>query len=206
MEIIELGAIGYASNCYIIHSGADAYIVDPTAEVEKILSTLGERHLTLQGVLLTHGHFDHLLSLSPLLDAVRVPVYIHELDAELLGDAHKNASLPLLLRSLTFPAADRYLHDGDILPLGDESVTVLHTPGHTQGSVCFDLGEAMLTGDTLFSEGYGRVDLYGGDRGSLVHSMRRLCTLASDSDRRIFCGHGESSTLREALRITLSYL
>ncbi len=206
MEIIELCSLGYASNCYIIHSGADAYIVDPTARVEQILSTLEERHLTLQGVLLTHGHFDHALSLSPLLDAVRVPVYVHELDAELLGDAHKNASLPLLFRSLTFPAADRYLHDGDILPLGNESVTVLHTPGHTQGSVCFDLGEAMLTGDTLFSEGYGRVDLYGGDRVSLVSSMRRLCTLASDSDRRIFCGHGDSSTLRKALSITLSYL
>lgn len=206
MEIIELGAIGYASNCYIIHSGEDAYIIDPTAGVEKILSTLDQNSLTLRGVLLTHGHFDHVLSLSPLLDAVRVPVYIHELDAELLGDAYKNASLPLLFHSLTFPAADKYLHDGDILPLGNESVTVLHTPGHTRGSVCFDLGEAMLTGDTLFSEGYGRVDLYGGDRGSLVRSMRRLCTLASDSDRRIFCGHGESSTLREALRITLTYL
>ncbi len=200
METLCLARGGFASNCYIAYASGEAFVIDPSAEVSQILSALRERSLTLCGILLTHGHFDHLLSLGDLLaECGGVPVYAHSLDFELFSDPQKNASAPLLYRSMLFPTPTHALSEGDTLTLGGEKLTVLHTPGHTPGSVCFDAGDVLFTGDTLFAEGCGRWDLYGGDARVLHSSLSRLRELSQGSDRRILCGHGEGSTLRRAL-------
>ncbi len=198
MEIIPLRPTGFCSNSFILHNGKEALAVDPSMPHEMYLSMLSSNGLTLKGILLTHGHFDHIYRSDELKKATHSPVYIHELDAELLGDSRKNAYSHFFEGALTVSAANIFLKEGDTVMLGDEGIKVIHTPGHTRGSVCYDAGDFMLTGDTLFAGGYGRYDLYGGDLRALKASLSRLASLAKTDNKPIYCGHGESSTLKRA--------
>ncbi|MBO5715530.1 MAG: MBL fold metallo-hydrolase [Clostridia bacterium] len=198
MEIISLPTVGFASNCFIVHNGKEAFVLDPSISEKTILKNLAERGLVLKGILLTHGHFDHIWRAQELRDETGVPLYVHELDAEMLTDADKNAYRTFTGNDFTIEKADVLLHDGDTISLGDEVITVMHTPGHTKGSVCYDTGDSLLTGDTIFAQGFGRYDLYGGDVNALKTSIQKLTKMAETENRWIFCGHGESSTLRQA--------
>lgn len=198
MEIISLSVTGFSSNCFIVHNGIDALVVDPSISEKKIIAALGEKNLTLKGILLTHGHFDHVWRAKELREATGAPLYIHELDSEMLTDSHKNAFATFTGGEFTVGEADILLREGDKIALGDENILVLHTPGHTKGSVCFDTGDSLITGDTIFAEGFGRCDLYGGDMSALKQSIKRLTEMAKSESRWIYPGHGESSTLRQA--------
>ena len=198
MEIISLPTIGFTSNCYVIHNGKEAFVVDPSISEKKILKALEERKLSLKGILLTHGHFDHIWRAQELREETGAPLYVHELDDEMLTDSDKNAYRTFTGNDFAIEKADVLLKDGDVIALGDEKITVLHTPGHTEGSVCYDTGDSLITGDTIFAEGFGRCDLYGGDMGALKQSIQRLTKIAETENRWIFCGHGEGSTLRQA--------
>lgn len=202
MTLVSLTPKSFASNCYLALQDGHAYVIDPSASVERILAALREHNAVCDGILLTHGHFDHMLSLDPLADALPdVPIYIHADDAENLADGEKNAYTAFFGRQHAYRSADKLLQEGDRLPLGDEYLTVLHTPGHTKGSVCY-LGsenDYLISGDTLFAQGYGRYDLYGGDVNALVASLRRLSTLSGELT--LASGHGELSSLSNALRL-----
>lgn len=196
----------FASNCYLLlseHKGQTlALVIDPGVSVESILQALEQESAVLQGILLTHGHFDHVLSLDALRDVLpHVPTYIHEADAELLTDAKKNAFATLFGLDRTWRSADRQLKDGDTLTLGEDCIHVLHTPGHTRGSVCYQCDGMLLSGDTLFANGYGRYDLYGGDAQALLGSLQSLRALPQQL--RIYPGHGESASLSDALAAVL---
>lgn len=205
MEIITLRTIGFASNCYIIHNGKDAFVVDPSISEKKILSKLDEMGLTIKGILLTHGHFDHVFCAQQLRAETGTPLYIHELDDEMLTDADKNAYRTFTGQNFTVGNADILLHDGDVISLGNEQIMVLHTPGHTKGSVCFDTGDSLISGDTIFAQGFGRYDLYGGDISALKSSLYSLMKMAEDNNRWLYPGHGESSTLRQATKFLKYY-
>lgn len=199
MEIISLSVTGFESNCFIIHNSVEAFVVDPSTSEQKILWALEKNGLTLKGILLTHGHFDHIFRAQELRDATGAPLYIHELDAEMLNDADKNAYHTFTGKYFVIKkAADVLLHDADEISLGDEKIKVIHTPGHTKGSVCYDTGDALITGDTIFAEGFGRCDLYGGDVSALKHSIQKLTEMAKTENRWIYPGHGNTSTLRQA--------
>ena len=198
MEIISLKPTGFSSNCYLIVEENQAFAVDPSISDDIIIKELEKRSLELRGILLTHGHFDHIWKLKELRQKTGAPVYVHEFDAEMLTSSAKNAYSAFMYGEFTVGGADFLLHDGDVLTLGDESLSVIHTPGHTRGSVCFDTGDSLITGDTLFAEGFGRYDLYGGDFNTLKASLQKLCEMASTERRWIFCGHGEPSTLKSA--------
>ena len=198
MEIISLSVTGFESNCFIIHNGADAFVVDPSTSEQKVLWALEKNGLTLKGILLTHGHFDHILRAQELRDATGAPLYVHELDAEMLTDSIKNAFKTFTGREFTISGADVLLRDADEISLGNEKIKVMHTPGHTKGSVCYDTGDALITGDTIFAEGFGRYDLYGGDISALKHSIQKLTEMAKTENRWIYPGHGNTSTLRQA--------
>jgi glyoxylase-like metal-dependent hydrolase (beta-lactamase superfamily II) len=198
MEIIALSSTGFSSNCYIVHNGTQAFVVDPSISEKKILSKLKEKDLSLKGILLTHGHFDHIWRAQELRDETRAPLYVHELDNEMLTDARKNAYRTFTGMNFVINEADILLKDGDTLSLGDEQIKVLHTPGHTKGSVCYDTGDSLLSGDTIFAEGFGRCDLYGGDMNALKNSIQMLSKMAESENRWLYSGHGESSTLRKA--------
>ena len=199
MEVITLFPDGFASNCYIVHNGKDAYVIDPSLSCDRIVGELEKRDLSLIGILLTHGHFDHILALDELRERTGAPVYIHRLDADALGDSQKNAYSVFFGGIFTARCADSLLSDGDVLWLGDEPIKVIHTPGHTRGSVCFDLSDKLITGDTLFAEGFGRYDLWGGDRETLILSLNKLSSIAKLSDKTIYSGHGECAMLRASL-------
>ncbi len=202
MKLISLTPQSFASNCYLVVNDGHAYIIDPSASVERILAALREQQAVCDGILLTHGHFDHMLSLDALSAALPdVPVMIHASDAENLANGEKNAFATFFGYDRAFRGADRLLREGDRLPLGQEHLTVLHTPGHTKGSVCFlsDKEDILLSGDTLFAQGYGRYDLYGGDGTTLSASLRRLSALR-DKNPTLASGHGELCPLTDSLQ------
>lgn len=198
MEIISLKPTGFSSNCFVLHNGCEAFVIDPSISEKRILSCLEEHGLSLAGILLTHGHFDHIFCAEELRDKTGAPLYVHELDSEMLTDSKKNAYSLFTGGSFVIKPADKLLSDGDEIPLGDEKIKVIHTPGHTKGSVCYDTGDILITGDTLFSEGFGRYDLYGGSITQLKDSLSSLFKMAERENRWIYCGHGEPSTLKTA--------
>ena len=188
----------FGSNCYILISSGKALIVDPSISIDTITEALDAEGATPVGVLLTHGHFDHITSIDKIRDKYSIPVYIHKNDADMLTDGHKNAFFVFFRRDCVYRPADVLVEDGSVIELGDEKITVVHTPGHSEGSVCYHCGDFLLTGDTLFSDNIGRSDLYGGDDQKLRDSLDRL---ESDIDLNItiFPGHGPENMLALAL-------
>lgn len=202
MNIKNLYPGAWGSNCYLLTSGTHAAIVDPSACADAILTRIAEEGVTLDYVLLTHGHFDHIVSIDTLREKVTVPVCIHEDDLLFPESATKNGIGLLFRVDRTYKRPDRELHDGEILKLGEEEIRVIHTPGHTTGSVCFLCNnEFLITGDTLFADTYGRCDLYGGSEAALFHSLRALRQLPKDLP--IYPGHGDSELLGNALDTVL---
>ncbi len=198
MELQNLCPGSWGSNCYLLVSGSHAAIVDPSADATTLLSAVQEHGAVLDMILLTHGHFDHIVSVDTLRRMTDAPLLIHKDDAEMLGDAHKNAFYTFFHVDRTYRPAERLLHGGELLQLGDETIEVLHTPGHSKGSVCYRCGnDFLLTGDTLFDEGYGRYDLWGGNLGELTASLASLRALPAAL--RIYPGHGAPAGLGIAL-------
>lgn len=198
---LQVGEIG--TNCYLAASDAgNAAIVDPGAEPERIAAALTQYSLTPALILLTHGHFDHIGAAEALRQRYHIPLYVHAADAELLSDPAKNGGKGLMGREVTTDC-DHLLVDGDRIPLDELEFQVIHTPGHTKGSVCFAADGLLLTGDTLFCRGIGRTDLYGGSFPEIRRSLARLSEL--EGDRRVFPGHGPATTL-DAERAENPYL
>ena len=203
MKIFTVKPASFGSNTYLLISGNEALAVDPSVSVYALTAAAEENRATLTGILLTHGHFDHVTSLDTLRDAMEIDAYIHEKDAEMLTDGRKNAFYTFFGRERSWRPAEKLMRDGDTIPLGDEALTVIHTPGHTGGSVCFLCGDILVTGDTLFSEAYGRCDLWSGDIELMRQSLRRLRELPRNIT--IYPGHGPAARLCDALD-TVAYL
>lgn len=202
VELLCYGVL--MSNCWLLTSGNEALLVDSGAELPEIEAALSSKDLTLRGVLLTHGHFDHAWSARAVADRYGVPLYIHSDDGEMLGDGMKNAYLMCYGRDKDLGQADVLLHDGDIITLGGEEIKVLHTPGHSQGSVCYLAGKSLISGDTLFATSVGRWDLYGGSVDELRSSLFALTLL--DENIKIYPGHGAPARLGDALGIALNLI
>lgn len=190
-----IGAI--LTNCYfLIPDESDRVIVvDPGLDGEGVAQKLCEKGLKPEYVLLTHGHFDHSMG-ALALQKMGAKLAVHRFDAEMLSDQRKNGALMYFgYPKDGYPhiTPDILLEDGDTVSLEEISLRVIHTPGHTAGSVCFDSGEDLFSGDTLFKDGFGRTDLYGGDTSALAASLLALQSL--EGDRRLHPGHGSSSTL-----------
>ncbi len=197
MEITTVCPYSFGANTYLIVSGGEAFVVDPAVSVEKITNAAAEKGAVLKGILLTHGHFDHTVALDTLRRVFPIQAYIHTDDAEMLTDGRKNAYYDFYGKECKYAPAENLLRDGSIIQIGDEKLTVIHTPGHTKGSVCF-LGDGFLvTGDTLFADSIGRTDLWGGNITSISASLDRLRTLPQDL--KIYPGHGAHAILVGAL-------
>ena len=185
MKAEKIYPIGFAANSYILtEDGKNAVVVDPAQP--RIADELEKRGLTPAFVLLTHAHFDHMLYARPWLkDGVKL--YVHKLDAPALADPSLNLS-GVVGAQLTLPDADVLLEEGDCVEEAGIRFDVLHTPGHTPGSVCYRHEKTLFCGDTLFYQGYGRVDLAGGNSLQMALSLKRLLKLPGDTV--CYPGHG----------------
>lgn len=202
MRVITIGEHSFGSHCYAIISEHHAMIVDPSASVSAIMAAVSAEDANIEGILITHGHFDHILSLDLLRDATGVPAYIHEEDAEMLTDGKKNMFCYAYGKDRVWREAERLLKDGDEIPLGKEIIKVIHTPGHSKGCVCYLCGDTLITGDTLFAETVGRTDLYGGSTEMLAASLSKLRSLGLNKETPILAGHGPDGKLGSALDIS----
>ena len=197
MDIYTLTPEGFGANCYVLISEHHSAVVDPSVDADRILSFLEGKHATLDYILLTHGHFDHVTSLDTLRDLTGAPAYVHKDDNEMLQDGKKNAHALFFGQDKKWREAEGLLDDGDEIALGDEKIKVISTPGHSKGSVCLLCQDKLITGDTLFDGGYGRYDLHGGDPQKLSESLSALREL--DGKLTIYPGHGGSNLLEIAL-------
>lgn len=189
----------FGANCYLVTSGNHAMIVDPSVSLAAINDALQKRSAVPEGILLTHGHFDHIMSMDELRDTYPgIPVYLHTGDADFPGNANKNAYRFFFGLPRTWRAADHLITDGEWILIGEEKLQVLHTPGHTPGSVCYRGEDFLFSGDTLFAQGVGRCDLPGGSNAALSASLARLRQLPPTLT--LYPGHGDISRLDDALR------
>lgn len=185
----------YQENAYLVcpEGRGDAFLVDPGDDLTALRRAIGESGRSLSAILLTHGHFDHILAAQPLAEETGAAVYIHAGDAEMLDDPAKCAYSPEVCRLGPPEGLARTLYGAEIEACG-VPVRVLHTPGHSKGSVCLLAeGNILFSGDTLFCAGYGRTDLYGGDDAQMVRSLKRV--LALPGETAVLPGHGPATTI-----------
>ena len=187
-DTIPVGQID--TNCYLAGDEAAkaCAVVDPGGSPERVLSMIEKSGLEPQMILLTHGHWDHVGAIPALLEKwPDLPVYAHEKELCPAGSPNPRYFLPHLGKN------QRTYGEGDVLPLGGLTLKVLHTPGHSAGSVVILAEDVMLCGDTLFAGSCGRWDLPGGSEGAMLPSLRRLAEL--EGDYKVCPGHGPLSTL-----------
>ncbi|HDQ92590.1 MAG TPA: MBL fold metallo-hydrolase [Synergistetes bacterium] len=196
IERFALGALW--TNAYLIYdSGSNGFFVDPGGDPEEAMGLIEDRGIMLKYVLLTHGHADHIAGLEKIRAEATSGVLIHEDDASMLESPESNLSA-FVGEKLSLLPAERLFRDGDTFRVGDLSISVIHTPGHTRGSSCFLVEESggkgvLLSGDTLFAGSVGRTDLPGGDRDILERSLSRLSALPDEM--KVFPGHGPATTI-----------
>ena len=185
LDILTIPVGQLATQCYLVSlpDRDDCIVIDPGAEPERIRAALQKKRLA--AILLTHGHFDHIGAVSALIDA-DTPLYIHALDAPMLADPKLNLCR-MIGQTITAPPANHLLQEGDLVQAAGITLTVLHTPGHTPGSVCYRAGDVLFTGDTLFHLGCGRTDFPGGSEADMRRSLARLMPLARECT--IYPGH-----------------
>lgn len=173
-------------NTYVVglEGSAKCVLIDPGAERAKVEGAVCGREVT--AILLTHAHFDHMLYVLPWLRE-GVKLYVHKEDAPAMSDPDLNLS-GMVGVQLRLPEPDVQLAEGDIFEEAGISFTVLHTPGHTKGSVCYQVGDTIFSGDTMFYQSYGRVDLPGGNNMQMAMSLKRL--LGFGDQTVVYPGHG----------------
>ena len=189
VRVIGLSVGPWPMNCYVVADEASrmAWVVDPGAEVERILATLDDNGWQISAILQTHGHVDHMAGTAALRSATGMPVLAHVDDAPLFADER----IRLFDGEPIVP--DRLLRDGETIMLGAATFEVIHAPGHTPGHIAIVGGGACLSGDIIFRIGCGRTDLPGGDMAALEQSLRRL--LALPDETTIYPGHGPTATM-----------
>lgn len=198
MKILSLSLGLVETNVYFIENDTSVILVDPANDSDLIIKKLNQINKKLVAVLLTHGHFDHIGALDDIIEKYDVPVFMHKSEFDFLTNVTKNGSEKFKqygLPNVISNAKPQPLEEGDANVEGFH-FNVLHTPGHSPGSLTFVFNEFAVVGDTLFKQGIGRTDLYKGDHETLVNSiLDKLFEL--DDDLPLFPGHGPYTTVED---------
>jgi hydroxyacylglutathione hydrolase len=194
-EVLPVGILG--CNCSIIgdEETREAIVIDPGDDVSDIIAILDRHQLTVTMIVITHAHIDHIGGAEKLRAHTGAPVYMHEADKMLSDNLAVQASW-LGVETPKDPGIDKPAHEGDVIRAGSVEAHVLHTPGHTPGSLSLylPLQKKLIAGDTLFNSSIGRTDLPGGDTEQIARSIRgKLYTLPPDTI--VYPGHGETTTI-----------
>ncbi len=181
MKVKRIVIGSYQENCYLLidDNEKEAYIIDPGEGAEKVITTINSMQLTVKGVLVTHGHFDHTDGIKAVKEAFDVKIYMNKLDLPLVTDSH---------------LVDEDMADGDTFELGGEIIKVIATPGHSMGGMCFLCGSTLISGDTLFKNSIGRTDMYGGSFPQLIDSIKTKLLILPEAVT-VYPGHGFSTTI-----------
>ncbi len=193
MKVLVVGSLGV--NCYILHEEGDneAVVIDPGGSEEAVWRHISAEGLTLKAILNTHAHADHIGAVDFLREKTGAKFYLHEADAPMLLDARKNLSAFMGMPIVTKPA-DVLLKGGEVLDICHMKFTVLHTPGHSPGGVCYLMEDRVFSGDTLFAESVGRTDFPGSSAKDLMTSVREKLLVLPD-EIKVYCGHGPETTI-----------
>lgn len=188
-----LGAIENNNFLLIDEESKEAVLIDCTQQDSDIEKVLAENNAKLKFILLTHGHFDHVLGVNYFRNKYNCQVLLHEADKELVE------RMPEFARNFGLPPAetqtiDEFVKDGDVIKLGQNEIKVIHTPGHTQGCVCYLVNDDLFSGDTLFYECVGRTDLPGGNFKQIISSIKEKLFVLDDN-LKVYPGHGPTSSI-----------
>ncbi len=195
MKVTTLMLGPIATNCYVVEPGDGSCIVlDIPEEIGKLTAYLEANALTVSAILLTHGHYDHIGGVARIQKAYQAPVYVHAADAAMLTS--EKESMATWLANQPFDPVTKFqtIQDGETISIGSLSFHVLHTPGHTSGSVCYQCEDVLFSGDTLFRLSRGRTDFPGGSDADMLQSLKRLYDLPGDYT--VYPGHNEATTLQ----------
>lgn len=198
MKILQFTMSPLQTNTYLVINDGEAFVVDPGGDADKIALTAKESGAKIVAILLTHAHFDHIMGVAEILRIVEKEcgsapiVFLHSEDADKIS-SYKNLAFSMNTQVEKF-TPDVLLKGGEQLSVAGCKIKVLHTPGHSQGGVCYIMGNKIFVGDTLFFMSYGRTDFYDGDynqlKNSIVNKLFRL-----EGNYTLLCGHGEPTTL-----------
>ncbi len=182
-------------NCYIIgcEDTKEAAIIDPGDNADEIISIIEKEGLKPKFIINTHAHFDHIGGVKTIQDHFDIDFFLHEDDLFLVDNANEQATA-FGLKPISKPEVNKYVNNGEKISLGNKSVTVIHTPGHSPGCVCYYLDNKVFVGDTLFANSIGRTDLPGGSYETLINSIKEKLYPLGDNTI-VYPGHGPSTTI-----------
>jgi len=194
MSFLKLEVGELQTNVYLFYSAVSrqCFIIDPGAEAAKIINLIEREKLVPLAVILTHNHADHFGAAAELLSHFHIPLWIHEVDEKNMR-SQANREIAAMFAIPLPPPAQRLLTDGETIGSDDLTLTVIHSPGHTSGSILLQGNDLLFTGDTLFQGDVGRTDLPGGDAEQLQNSLAKIREFPVTTI--ILPGHGETSTL-----------
>ena len=172
----------------------EAVLIDCSEYNEDILADVKNLKLNVKYILLTHGHFDHVLGVNKMKQALKAEVGLHKNDEVLTNNINEFGNIFIGLPEQEIPQIDFNVNDGDILNFGNEKIEVIYTPGHTEGGVCYKIGDKLFCGDTMFRGSYGRTDLFGGNFKKINESIKNVL-FKLDNNIKIYPGHGDFSDM-----------
>ena len=185
----------WKENSYLLEYNGEAWLVDPGDEFEKLDNHFLSAGTVYKGIINTHGHFDHIGAVKHFREKYNIPFYIHSKDKQLVRQANLYVKLSGGIPSLEIPAMDHFLDDLPSVDISDKSIRIHHTPGHTHGSVSFEIDNILITGDILFSHSLGGADRPAGNKSVLKDSINYV--LDNFQGYTIYPGHGEAFLLDE---------
>ena len=195
IKTFPLGLIGTNSYILIDEDSKEAVLIDLGGDYHAIKDELEKNNASLKYILNTHGHFDHILGERNAQEVFDIPVYVHEEDKYLVENLPKQLERFGFAANAQPPKNIKTFTEKDIFKIGDKEIKVIHTPGHTPGSVCLVCGNCMFSGDTLFAGSCGRTDLPGGSVRAMQQSLALLAGLPLPDDTQVLPGHESFTTL-----------